>query len=136
MHHAAAYPLASQEAAKYERYLPLTLTTLPVPMSSGSVLDVEDTSQELKLKIQVVTLPYPEPPVSATHPRRTHTELTSAPSHTSTCALVLVTTPIARPYLSALPNTNAHELSCEVRTGWSSAPRAQPHAHVTRRVCS
>ena len=41
------------EAAKYERYRGMTLSALPVPIGSGSQLDVEDTSQELRIKIDV-----------------------------------------------------------------------------------
>ncbi|KAL1521397.1 hypothetical protein AB1Y20_021062 [Prymnesium parvum] len=42
-----------EEAQKYERYLPLALSALPVPITSGTVLDLFDTSQDLSMKIMV-----------------------------------------------------------------------------------
>ena len=41
------------ERAKYARYLPLPLASLPAAVSSGTVLDVEDTTQSLHVRIKV-----------------------------------------------------------------------------------
>jgi hypothetical protein len=41
------------EAEKFSRYLPLTLTELPVPIGSGTVLDIEDTACGRLLKVTV-----------------------------------------------------------------------------------
>uniref|UniRef100_A0A7S4C239 SUMO-activating enzyme subunit n=1 Tax=Chrysotila carterae TaxID=13221 RepID=A0A7S4C239_CHRCT len=42
------------DAAKFARYLPLALDKLPVPVGSGTTLDVEDTSQSLRVQMQVL----------------------------------------------------------------------------------
>ena len=39
---------------RYKRYLPLTLATLPVPIVPGTIITVEDTSQDLELKLEVI----------------------------------------------------------------------------------
>ena len=39
---------------RYARYRGMALSALPVPVGSGSKLDVEDTEQEVSLKINVV----------------------------------------------------------------------------------
>ena len=39
---------------RYARYRGMALSALPVPVGSGSKLDVEDTEQEVSLKIDVV----------------------------------------------------------------------------------
>ena len=40
-------------AKKFARYLPLTLTNLPVPIGSGTVLDIEDTACDRLLTVTV-----------------------------------------------------------------------------------
>jgi len=47
-------PEDDEEEAKYARYRGMALSALPVPVGSGSKLDVEDTEQEVSLKIDVV----------------------------------------------------------------------------------
>jgi len=45
--------LDENEIAKFKRYLPINLASLPRPIVSGTKLDVFDTSQDLSLTIQV-----------------------------------------------------------------------------------
>jgi hypothetical protein len=46
--------LDEDEIAKYARYRGLPLGSLPQPVVSGSILEVDDTTQNLQLKIDVV----------------------------------------------------------------------------------
>jgi len=42
-----------EDARRFAGFLPLTLSGLPVPIASGTKLDVEDTSQDLKIVIAI-----------------------------------------------------------------------------------
>ena len=50
--HSLHHPL--RRPCRYARYRGMALSALPVPVGSGSKLDVEDTEQEVSLKIDVV----------------------------------------------------------------------------------